>query len=86
MNERSMVTVYTSSGEKIYGIYIGTPEDFQRTFQQFKMHPKSKDFGINLKNEKGGFIRIPVDIINTSLISVTPMKEDVESEKKEPDC
>lgn len=74
MNTKSLVTVYASNGEKISGIYMGTPDDFQRTFQQYKMHPKSKEFGINLKKEDGGFIRVPVEILNYSLVSVSPIK------------
>lgn len=74
MNTKSLVTVYVSNGEKVTGIYKGTPDDFRRTFQQYKMHPKSKEFGINLTTEDGGFIRIPVDLLNLSLVSVNPIQ------------
>lgn len=73
MNTRSLVTVYTSNGEKVSGVYNGTPDDLRRTFQQYKMHPKSKEFGVNLTKEDGGFIRVPINILNYSLVSVKPI-------------
>lgn len=47
MKEVILVTVYMPNGKKVIGDYIGSPDDFKRTFQQYKMHPKSKEFGIN---------------------------------------
>lgn len=73
--KRSLVTIYTSNGEKISGIYTGTPQDFERTFHQYKMHPHSENFGIDLLYGDGGFIRIPVDVLNDSVHVVEPLEE-----------
>lgn len=75
MTNKTLVTIYTSNGEKISGIYVGTPEDFERTFHQYKMHPHSKDFGINLLHGDGGFIRIPVNVLKESIHVVEPMTD-----------
>ncbi len=77
---KSLVTVCMPNGEKISGIYIGAPDDFKRTFYQYKLHPKSQQFGINLHLQygDGGFIRVPVDVLNNSLLTVVPFDEEKE--------
>ncbi|WP_163272933.1 hypothetical protein [Dysgonomonas sp. 511] len=75
MDSKCLVTVYTSDGDKVSGIYIGSPDDFRRTFYQYKLHPRSREYGINLYNRNGGFVRIPMDVMNYSLISVDPIEE-----------